>query len=110
MHGGSAHRDYTTQYLPLCKHFGGLDEQNRAFLSEASMNAGAHQCHFINTSESGDEAMFDHQAPGGAGTTSLELVATLHSAPSANVTLVMVQLHAAAVYIDPTRGTVDKSW
>ena len=74
------------------------------------MNSGAYQCHFINTSEAGDEAMFDHQAPGGAGTTSIELIASLHAAPAANVTLVMVQLHAAAVHIDPARGTVDKSW
>jgi hypothetical protein len=74
------------------------------------MNSGAHQVHVINTSEAGDEAMFDHQAPGGAGTTSIELIAALHAAPTSNVTLVMVQLHAAAVHIDPTRGTVDKSW
>ena len=99
-----------TQYLPVCKAYQNNDDLNKPFLSQGAMDCGAIQCHVINTSPSGDAAIFEHRQPGGEQTCSIQLLASLHQAAPVNTTLAIVAIHSTSVEIDPIRGTVQKGW
>lgn len=107
---GTATRDYNTQYLQLCKAYQDNNDLNKPFVSQPSMDAGAYQVHFINTSPAGDAPIFEHRQPGGEEVTQIQLIASLNAPVAENVTLAVVAIHSTSVEIDPIRGTVQKGW